>query len=471
VTISTINSAPVARAGADQTALFGDTVTLDGNASSDVDGDGLTYSWSLTTKPTGSQAILAGSTTVHPSFKIDVSGHYVVQLIVNDGTVDSDPDTVSISTNNSAPVARAGADQAAFFGETVTLNGSASSDVDGDGLTYSWSFSTKPPGSLAKLTGSRTAKASFAIDVSGDYVVQLIVNDATVNSSPDTVRISTKNTAPVASAGADQAVFFGDTVTLDGSASSDVDGDGLTYSWSFTTKPKGSKAKLTGSTTVNPTFAIDVSGDYVVQLIVNDATVDSTPDTVAISTKNTAPVANAGANQAWLFGDTVILDGSASRDVDGDGLTYRWSFTSKPKGSKAALSDSTAEKPIFTIDVSGDYVVQLIVNDGLVDSAPDTVTISTRNSAPVANAGANQEPQVGDTVILDGSASFDVDDDRLTYSWSFALKPKKSKAKLTGSTTVSPTFVMDKPGDYVLQLIVNDGTEDSDPDTMVVTTN
>ena len=120
-------------------------------------------------------------------------------------------------------------------------------------------------------------------------MVQLIVNDGTVKSAPDTVTISIKNTAPVANAGADQAAFFGDTLTLDGSDSSDVDGDGLTYSWSFTTKPKGSKATLTGSTTVNPSFAIDVSGDYVVQLIVNDATVDSAPDTVSISTKNTAP--------------------------------------------------------------------------------------------------------------------------------------------------------------------------------------
>ena len=212
-------------------------------------------------------------------------------------------------------------------------------------------------------------------------------------------------------------------------------------------------------------------GDYVAQLIVSDSTEDSAPDTVTISTNNSAPVANAGADQTKLFGDTVILDGSASGDVDGDMLTYHWSFTSKPAGSTAALSNPTAEMPIFTIDVSGDYVVQLIVNDTMVDSAPDAVTISTSNSAPVANAGANQEPRVGDMVTLDGSASSDVDGDKLTYSWSFALKPKKSKAKLTDSATVSPTFVMDQSGDYVLQLIVNDGTEDSDPDTMVVTTN
>jgi hypothetical protein len=279
------------------------------------------------------------------------------------------------------------------------------------------------------------------------------------------------SSAPVANAGADQTPLLGNTVTLDGSASSDVDGDLLTYSWSFISKPAGSTAALSDPAVVRPTFVMDLYGDYVVQLIVSDVTMDSAPDTVIISTNNSAPVANAGADQTKLFGVTVILDGSASFDVDGNGLTYSWEFTSKPAGSTAELSNPTAEMPIFTIDVSGDYVVQLIVNDTMVDSAPDTVTISTSNSAPVANAGANQEPQVGDTVILDGSASSDVDNDPLTYDWSFVFKPKDSDAILSDRAAVSPFFVMDQSGDYILQLIVNDGTLDSDPDTMVVTTN
>ncbi len=279
------------------------------------------------------------------------------------------------------------------------------------------------------------------------------------------------SSAPVANAGADQSPLLGNTVTLDGSASSDVDGDMLTYKWSFISKPAFSTTALSDPAVVRPTFVMDLFGDYVVQLIVSDVTVDSAPDTVIISTNNSAPVANAGADETKLFGDTVILDGNASSDVDGDILTYRWSFTSKPAGSTAALSDFTAMQPIFAIDVSGDFVVQLIVNDTMLDSAPDAVTISTINSAPVADAGVNQEPQVGDTVKLDGSASFDIDDDVLTYSWSFILRPPSSTAALSDPTEVYPTFVMDLPGDYVVQLIVNDATVDSDPDTMVVTTN
>ena len=53
----------------------------------------------------------------------------------------------------------------------------------------------------------------------------------------------------------------------------------------------------------------------------------------------------------------------------------------------------------------GDYVVQLSVNDGWLDSAPDHVTISTVNSRPVADAGTPQEANLGDLISLDGSGS------------------------------------------------------------------
>src|SRR5205823_673193 len=102
---------------------------------------------------------------------------------------------------------------------------------------------------------------------------------------------------------------------------------------------------------------------------------------------NTAPVADAGPDQTVVVGHTVTLDGSHSTDVDGDALLFTWSVTRSPSGSTATLSDPTVVNPTFVVDKPGTYVVQLIVNDGIGNSAPASVTITTINSRPVANAG------------------------------------------------------------------------------------
>ena len=175
-----------------------------------------------------------------PTFTVDRAGDYVVQLIVNDGTVNSAPDNATISTNNVPPVANAGPDQGGkLLGAPITLNGSLSSDANGDSLTYIWTFVSKPAGSTATLAGSTTVSPTFTVDrVTADYIVQLIVNDGTVSSPADSVTISTGNVPPVANAGPDQGGKApGALVTLDGSGSSDANGDPLTYSWSLSKPP------------------------------------------------------------------------------------------------------------------------------------------------------------------------------------------------------------------------------------------
>ena len=133
-------------------------------------------------------------------------------------------------------------------------------------------------------------------------------------------------------------------------------------------------------------------------------------------TGNTAPLANAGPDQTVSIGSIVKLNGSASSDADGDPLTFTWSFVSKPGSSAAALSDPRAVMPTFVADVPGAYDVQLVVNDGTVNSAPDTVRVSTQNSRPVANAGPDQSLVVTSVAQLDGSASSDPDGDPLTFT-------------------------------------------------------
>lgn len=272
------------------------------------------------------------------------------------------------------------------------------------------------------------------------------------------------NTPPVANAGPDQTVFVGTTVQLNGSKSSDVDGDPLTFRWEFLSRPVGSTATLSDSTLVNPTFVVERRGTYKVQLIVNDGKGDSAPDSVTISTENSKPVADAGPDQTAFVGQTVTLDGSGSFDVDYGPLTYRWSFTSLPAGSGATLSDPTVVQPSFVVDRQGVYIAQLIVNDGTVDGKPDTVTITIINRPPVLETVGDQTVALGTTLTLQLTAT-DPDGDPLT----FAAEPLPAHASLdaaTGRFTFTPTA--DQVGTLTRTFTVSDGSL-SDAETVAIT--
>ena len=91
---------------------------------------------------------------------------------------------------------------------------------------------------------------------------------------------------------------------------------------------------------------------------------------------NTAPVADAGADQKGKINTAIFLDGAASSDADSDTLTYSWTVTSAPTASTATLSDADTASPTLIPDVGGQYIVSLIVNDGTDDSGSDSVTIT-----------------------------------------------------------------------------------------------
>jgi hypothetical protein len=143
------------------------------------------------------------------------------------------------------------------------------------------------------------------------------------------------------------------------------------------------------------------------------------------------------------------------------------------------LSSTSVVSPTFTADLAGTYVVNLLVNDGKVNSSnvsAVTVTASAANSAPVASAGVNQTvtrsgtPSVV-TVTLTGAGSTDANGDTLTYLWALTTRPTGSTASLSSTTVVSPTFVADVAGIYVASLIVNDGKVSSSVATVAITAN
>ena len=483
VTATVANAAPVANAGVNQNVVIASTVTLDGTASTDANNDSLSYKWVLQSKPATSSATLAAATSAKPNFKADVAGTYVATLVVSDGKANSELAAVSIlaSATNLAPVAKPGVNQSVVTGTKVSVDASASSDPNGDSITYRWSLLFKPAGSTATLSSATTASATFTADLAGTYLVGLTVNDGKVDSPVVvlTVTAAKLNAVPVASAGTNQNVTAATLTTLDGTASTDADLDGLSYTWSLISKPSSSNATLSSTTSPKPTFTPDVAGTYVASLVVSDGK-DRSPTavvTVIASGSNSAPVANAGTAQSVSTAAVVTLNGTGSTDANGDTLTYRWTLTSKPTSSTAALSSATVASPTFTADLAGSYVASLVVNDSKVDSTNTstvTITASAANSAPVANAGPVQTvSRTGGTVTvtLTGAGSTDANSDTLTYKWTVGYQPATSSITLLLPTTVSPTFAATVAGIYVFTLVVNDGKVDSAVSTVAITVN
>jgi len=413
------NYPPVAVAGANQSVYTGENAAFDGSASFDVDGDTLIYTWTLTSKPAGSLATIVNATSAQANLTTDVDGNYTVELVVHDGKIGSAPSALIVTAanrgngGNRVPVANAGPDQSVLAGSRVTLDGTASSDPDGDRLTYAWTLIGRPAGSAAAITSATSATAFITPDVSGSYTAQLIVNDGTVNSAADiTVVLASPNNGnhvPVANAGPNQTASVGQQVFLNGNASSDPDGDPLTYLWSLTSKPASSSASISGAASVTASFTPDVQGSYSVRLIVADGQVASAPSALVVNVNNLPPLARAGVNQVMPTGTIALLHGSASSDPDGDPLTYRWSFISVPTGSSAVLAGANTRWPWFPIDTSGKYVVQLVVNDGKVDSAAATVTVSAANMfVPLPDTG-----QTTSYIFQTGNPVFGQDSDYL----------------------------------------------------------
>lgn len=233
-----------------------------------------------------------------------------------------------------------------FFAASVTAATILPPDLNDDGTVNIYDLSL-----VSSCFGSDPIAlpqcASADLDADGEISmddVNLVVSSFGESVAP--------NTPPTADAGLDQFAFVGDTVILDGSASSDLDSDPLSFTWSLTDTPLGSAATLSGEDTLSPTFTVDLPGDYSVQLIVNDGTENSTPDFVTISTENSPPVADAGADQLVFVGETATLDGGDSSDVDGDLLSFVWTLISAPDGSIAALSDPSAVNPSIDIDIA-----------------------------------------------------------------------------------------------------------------------
>jgi formylglycine-generating enzyme required for sulfatase activity len=273
------------------------------------------------------------------------------------------------------PVASAGPDQDVPLGTLVTLDGSSSADPDGQVLSYTWSADQDNP---MQVVLTSTSIVRFTPTLPGQYTFILVVTAGAIASTPDSLQLNVTggdNNAPIAQAGPDYAAALGNSFFLDASASTDSDGDSLSFLWEALADP--GVVSIADSASAQTQITPLLPGTYTFLLRVSDGVTTSTDDITVLVTSegNVAPVANAGVPQTVAVGTPVVLDGSGSLDADGDTLAYRW-FVGNNPGEPVALSDSTAVSPDFVPNLLGTYVFGLIVDDGSSASLLDTTAVT-----------------------------------------------------------------------------------------------
>lgn len=150
------------------------------------------------------------------------------------------------------------------------------------------------------------------------------------------------------------------------------------YQW----KSLGS-IELSSYNTANPTFTIPTGlsrgAKLRFELVVSDYLNNrSRPSTVAITVGNAPPTIATRKNLKIPLGDIIKLDGSATKDLNNDVMTFSWSVISAPRGSTALITNHISDKPDFTPDIFGQYVLQLEVSDG-INTSSDIINVHANN--------------------------------------------------------------------------------------------
>ncbi|WP_158559118.1 PKD domain-containing protein [Deminuibacter soli] len=487
-----VNAAPIAKAGNDVTiTLPANSVTLDGTGSADADGVIKTYAWAKVSGP--AQFTLGTPAASKSTFTNLVAGKYGIALTVTDDKGLTGKDTVWVTVNpaaNGKPVANAGADVTITLPtNSVTLDGSKSSETGGTIKSYSWS---KVSGPTQFALGTTTAsKTTFSNLVAGKYGVALTVTDDKGVTAKDTVWVTVNAAAPgkpgkpMPNAGADVTITLpANSVSLDGSKSYETGGTISQYIWTKVIGP--SSYKFGNSLAAQTTISGLVEGTYGIELKVKDGIGVLASDTMYITVKSanagkppvttpptttppettppvTTPPAGTGGPVARA-GDDINLQlplnattvyGNTSTDAYGTITSYKWRKVSGP--ATGTWDDSKGYKLLLTNLTEGTYVVELTVTDNNNKSDKDTmkVIVAGANKTPVANAGKDQTINLPTTsVTLDGTGSYDPDGTVAKYYWSKITGPSSYNiASVTGSKTTVTGLV---EGEYIFQLNIQD---------------
>lgn len=447
---ATVDSRPIAHAGLDQIVTGGQLVTLNGSASYDPEGSNLLFQWR---QISGTAITLSSEADDTPSFIAPTLGQTLsFQLVTDDGKNLSIGDTVTItiiSANSSTE-------------DNNSENNDSENNNSGNGNSNEGSDNNNSSDNDNSSENDNQSEDTNSSDDTDNNNSSGESESETENTETDPV---IENTAPIAHPGQNRSVDGFSLVILDGSLSSDPENDSLNYHWQ---QISGTTVNLNSSTIVSPNFdAPNINDTLIFSLSVSDAefTSEAKEVSITIQSVNSAPIADAGTDKIVLGLSDVYLDGSLSRDPENETLTYTWNQSS---GTIVTLQNADTISPnFFAPNINDTLVFSLTVNDGELSSVMDTVFITTKpiNTPPIAHAGVDRYVGSLSVVALNGTLSEDADNNPITFTWSQTSGPS---VILSDVHAAKPIFTANTDGQLIFSLIVNDGQDNSEADTVTV---
>jgi parallel beta-helix repeat protein len=368
-----------------------------------------------------------------------------------------------VDITNLPPIANAGPDQKVLVNQSVTFLGNSSYDPLNDKLRYNWDF-----GDGSSTGWQDMPNALHEYTTAGKYNTTLTITDHSFTIIDNcTIHVTRP---PKANAGFDQTVKVNQTVFFNGSGSYDPDGDKLTFNWSF-----GDDTFSGWSNNPNSTHSYNKTGAYYVSLFVSDGIAIvfdnctiwvETRDNGTPIIKSTFPTTiKAKVNFGKMVFNLSNYEAHTNPRISGKQLNWTITGNSNKIFNIIILNLSNWDIIEFR-SITNQYGTEnltyfLIDPYGTKVSINQTVIVSPINNAPVADAGKDQKIKLGENASLNGSGSYDPDNDTLLYNWSSNLDGFLGNASVLNNLKLSK-------GNHTIKLTVSDGKL-SDSDTCLIT--
>ena len=160
--------------------------------------------------------------------------------------------------------------------------------------------------------------------------------------------------------------------------------------------------------------------------------------------------------------DLVLTCLDSTPDNEKENFIVRWEFL---KG-KAYLSSYTTANTTFLSTEKGDFILDCVIKNTITNTTTKKLFRIKVEDTLLANPGENQTVDINQIIELDASGSKNapgLDNDDLSYTWSFQNKPKGSTVVLSNKSSKNPTFTADREGKYIVKLVVKNRLNQSEP--------